>query len=110
VFRALLSCKINALPETHLLGLVRAEIAGDRNNGGLLSASCNLQLSYAEDPIAAINTLFYPRIEYDEHAERIYIAEIDEGLNSIRFRTRKSYSERRSNALEISHLSTRVQL
>jgi hypothetical protein len=61
-----------------VLGLVRAGIAGDRSSGGLLSASCNLQLSCAEDPRAAINTLLYPRIaydEYDEHAERTYIAE-----------------------------------
>jgi hypothetical protein len=66
-----------------LLGLVRAGIAGDRSSGSLLSASCNLQLSYAEDPIAAINTLLYLRIAYGEHAERTYIAEIDEGPNII---------------------------
>jgi hypothetical protein len=34
----------------YVLGLVRAGIAGDRSSGGLLSASCNLQLLYAEDP------------------------------------------------------------
>jgi hypothetical protein len=51
-------------------------------HASVLSASCNLQLSYAEDPIAAINTLLYPRIAYDEHAERTYIAEIDEGPNT----------------------------
>jgi hypothetical protein len=39
-----------AIFEKKLLGLVRAGIAGDRSSGGLLSASCNLQLSYAEDP------------------------------------------------------------
>jgi hypothetical protein len=52
-------------PAGILLGLVRAGIAGDRSSGGLLSASCNLQLSYAEGPIAAINTLLYRRIAYE---------------------------------------------
>jgi hypothetical protein len=69
-----------------LLGLVRAGIAGDRSSGDLLSASCNLQLSYVENPKAAINILLYPRIaydEYDEHAKRIYIAKIDKGPNIV---------------------------
>ena len=60
-------------------------IAGDRSSGGLPSASCNLQLSYAEDPSChqyiALSTNRL-RIEYAEHAERTYIAEIDEGPNS----------------------------
>jgi hypothetical protein len=68
-----------------MLGLVRAGIAGNRSSGGLLSASCNLQLSYAEDPSChqyiALSTNRL-RIEYDEHAERTYIAEIDEGPNT----------------------------
>jgi hypothetical protein len=46
-----------------MLGLVRAGIAGDRSSGDLLSASCNLQLSYAEDP-SCHNTLLYRRIAY----------------------------------------------
>jgi hypothetical protein len=64
-----------------LLGLVRAEIAGDRNSGNLYClhpVTCN---SRTQRTLAAINTLLYPRIEYDEHAERTYIAEIDEGPN-----------------------------
>jgi hypothetical protein len=68
-----------------MLGLVRAGIAGDRSSGDLLSASCNLQLSYAEDPSChqhiALSTNRL-RIEYDEHAERTYIAENDEGPNT----------------------------
>jgi hypothetical protein len=62
----------------------RRDCGKHKSSGSLLSASCNLQLSYAEDPSChqyiALSTNRL-RIEYDEHAERTYIAEIDEGPN-----------------------------
>jgi hypothetical protein len=68
-----------------VLGLVRAGIAGSIRVAEayfLHPATCN---SRTQRTLAAINTLLYPRIgydEYDEHAERTYIAEIDEGPNT----------------------------
>jgi hypothetical protein len=71
----------------HMLGLVRAGIAGDRNSRDvycLHPATCNSctqrTLSCHQHIALSTNRL---RIEYDEHAERTYIAEIDEGPNSI---------------------------
>jgi hypothetical protein len=92
----------------YLLGLVRAGIAGDRSSGGLLSASCNLQLVYAEDPSChqhiALSTNRL-RIEYAEHAERTYIAEIaeiDEGPNTTATTTAITTTTRKAKGRALS--------
>jgi hypothetical protein len=69
-----------------MLGLVRAGIAGDRSSGGvycLHPATCNscTQRTLSCHQYIALSTNRL-RIEYDEHAERTYIAEIDEGPNT----------------------------
>jgi hypothetical protein len=91
----------------------RRDCGRHKSSESLLSASCNLQLSYAEDPSChqhiALSTNRL-RIEYDEHAERTYIAEIDEGPNivasytvAIQVALRKSATVRALRTLTYEH-------